>query len=101
MLAPYIPHTASELWELTGHATDVHQQKWPDFDANLAKADEVEIVLQINGKIRDRLLVPQEATKEDLEEIAFNSEKIKEILEGKVIRKVIAVPGKLVNIVAG
>lgn len=101
MLAPYIPHTASELWELTGHATDVHQQKWPDFDANLAKADEVEIVLQINGKIRDRLLVPQEATKEELEEIAFNSEKIKEMLEGKVIRKVIAVPGKLVNIVAG
>ncbi len=101
MLAPYIPHTASELWELTGHDTDVHNQNWPLFDANLAQADEVEIVLQINGKIRDRLFVPQDATKEELEEIAFNSEKIKEMLEGKQIRKVIAVPGKLVNIVAG
>lgn len=101
MLAPYIPFTASELWEFTGHSQDVHNESWPEFDAELAKADEAEIVLQINGKIRDRLIVPKEATKEDLELIATQSEKIKELLEGKTIRKIIAVPGKLVNIVAG
>lgn len=101
MLAPFIPHVASELWQIVGNVTDIHQQSWPSFDPELAKADEVEIVLQINGKIRDRLVVPQDATKEELERIATESERIQELLEGKSIRKIIAVPGKLVNIVAG
>lgn len=101
MLAPFIPFVASELWEYTGHKTDVHKAAWPNYDIELAKAEEVEIVLQINGKIRDRLLVPQDATKEELEQIAKESDKIQALLEGRNIRKIIAVPGKLVNIVAG
>ncbi len=99
MLAPFSPHIASELWELIGSDDSVHCQPWPQWDPQALVKDEIEIVVQVNGKLRERVLVSAQASKEELEEIALNRGKIKEIIEGKNIVKVIVVPKKLVNIV--
>ena len=99
MLAPFSPHIASELWELVGMEGSVHDQKWPKWDPEALIKDEIEIVVQVNGKLRGRLTISAEATREEMEEIALGHEKIKESIAGKNIVKVIAVPKKLVNIV--
>ncbi|WP_257351550.1 leucine--tRNA ligase [Pseudalkalibacillus decolorationis] len=100
MLSPVAPHICEELWERLGHTGTVTYADWPTFDESKLTENEVEIVVQINGKVRAKLLVPADANKEQMEEIALTDEKIKESVEGKTVRKVIAVPGKLVNIVA-
>ncbi|EMT50789.1 MULTISPECIES: leucine--tRNA ligase [Brevibacillus] len=99
MLAPIAPHICEELWEKLGHKETLSYEPWPEYDESKLVEDEVEIVLQINGKNREKLLIPADATKEQMEEMAGNNETIKELIEGKTIVKVIAVPGKLVNIV--
>jgi leucyl-tRNA synthetase len=99
MLAPFSPHIASELWELVRMEGSVHDQKWPKWDPEALIKDEIEIVVQVNGKLRGRLTISAEATREEMEEIALGHEKIKESIAGKNIVKVIAVPKKLVNIV--
>jgi len=99
MLAPFIPHAAEELWAATGKEGSVHEQKWPEFNPAALIKDEIEIVLQINGKVRDKLVIASDLTKEQVEEKALNSEKIKAEISGKNVVKVISVPGKLVNIV--
>ena len=83
-----------------GHEETIAYEAWPAYDEAKLVDDEVEIVVQLNGKVKAKLNVPADADKEQLEELAKNNEKVKEQLEGKTIRKVIAVPGKLVNIVA-
>lgn len=100
LLAPITPHMAEELWSLLGHEESLAYASWPTYDETKLVEDTVEIVVQINGKIRQRLNVSREATKEQLEELALNDEKVKEELAGKTLRRVIAVPGKLINIVA-
>lgn len=100
LIAPITPHMAEELWSLLGHEESLAYASWPTYDETKLVEDTVEIVVQINGKIRQRLNVSREATKEQLEELALNDEKIKEELAGKTLRRVIAVPGKLINIVA-
>ncbi|WP_018921791.1 leucine--tRNA ligase [Salsuginibacillus kocurii] len=100
MLAPVAPHLTEELWSVLGHNETIGYEAWPTYDEAYLVTDEVEVVVQINGKVRSKLVVSAEASKEELEEAAFEDEKIKEQIEGKTIRKVIAVPGKLVNIVA-
>ncbi len=99
MLAPFIPHATEELWSAIGKEGSVHEQKWPSFDPAALVKDEIEIVVQINGKVRDKIVVPSDLTKEQVEERALNSEKIKAETVGKNVVKVISVPGKLVNIV--
>ncbi|MEJ8547483.1 leucine--tRNA ligase [Brevibacillus borstelensis] len=99
MLAPIAPHLGEELWEKLGHNETLSYEPWPKYDESKLVEDEVEIVLQINGKNREKLLIPADATKEQMEEMAGSNETIKELIEGKTIVKVIAVPGKLVNIV--
>lgn len=99
MLAPFIPHATEELWSAIGKEGSVHEQKWPSFDPAALVKDEIEIVVQINGKVRDKIVVPSDLTKEQVEERALNSEKIKAETAGKNVVKVISVPGKLVNIV--
>jgi leucyl-tRNA synthetase len=79
--------------------TSVHDQTWPAYDEKALKVDNVEIVLQINGKVRGRLVVPSEASKEELEKVALADERIQSLIGGGTVRKVIAVPGRLVNIV--
>ncbi|RAK21181.1 leucyl-tRNA synthetase [Anoxybacillus vitaminiphilus] len=100
LLSPVCPHIAEELWEKLGHDNTIAYEAWPAYDEAKLVDDEVEIVVQVNGKVRAKLHVPADASKEQLEQIAMEDAKIKEQIEGKTVRKVIAVPGKLVNIVA-
>ncbi|KKB43629.1 leucine--tRNA ligase [Bacillus thermotolerans] len=100
LLAPIAPHLAEELWEKLGHEGSISYEAWPTFDETKLVDDEVEIVIQVNGKVKAKLMISKEATKEEMEQIAMNEEKVQEQINGKTVRKVIAVPGKLVNIVA-
>ncbi len=100
LVSPLAPHLAEELWEKMGHQETITYEAWPAFDEAKLIDDEVEIVLQLNGKVKVKLMVSKDATREEMEKIALSDEKFKEELAGKTIRKVIAVPGKLVNIVA-
>ncbi len=100
LLNPLCPHLAEELWEMLGYKETIAYQSFPTHDEAKLTLDEVEIVVQINGKTKVKLTVPTSTTKEALEEIAMNHGTVKEQLLGKTIRKVIAVQGKLVNIVA-
>ncbi|WP_409306062.1 leucine--tRNA ligase [Peribacillus sp. SCS-155] len=100
MLSPVAPHIAEELWEKLGHIESITYETWPAYDEAKLVEDEVEIVIQINGKVKTKLMVPTGSSKEKLEELAMHDAAIKEQIDGKTIRKVIAVPGKLVNIVA-
>ncbi len=100
LLSPVAPHLAEELWEKLGHSGTVTYEAWPTFDESKLVENEVEIVVQVNGKLRAKLLVPTTASKEELESIAMSDDSVKEQIEGKTVRKVVVVPGKLVNIVA-
>ena len=99
LLAPIAPHLAEELWARRGRPYSVHQQPWPLFDAKLAAVDVVEIPVQVNGKLRDRLMLPPGTPPEEVERLALASEKVQAYLGGRPPRKVIQVPGRLVNIV--
>ncbi len=99
LLAPFAPHITEELWSLTGHADSIHQQAWPKWDAEALKTAEVEVVFQINGKVRDKLTVPSDLSMAELEKVALDQERVQQLIEGKTVVKVIAVPNKLVNIV--
>src|SRR5207248_7128394 len=99
MLAPFAPYLAQELWEEQGGAGAVFKEPWPDFDPDLARASEVEIVIQINGKVRARLTVPAGMDAVGLTAIARDDEKIQALVAGKTIVRIIAVPDKLINLV--
>jgi leucyl-tRNA synthetase len=99
LMAPFAPHFTEELWAVIGKEGSIHNSPWPTFNESALVKDEVEIVVQINGKVREKMVVSTSATKEDLEKSALEMEKIKEQTEGKTIVKVIAVPKKLINIV--
>ncbi|MBC2091569.1 leucine--tRNA ligase [Listeria welshimeri] len=100
LLSPIAPHLAEELWEILGHTETISYVTWPTYDETKLVEDEVEIVLQVNGKVKSKITVAKSLGKEELEKIAQEDDKMKENLAGKTIRKVIVVPGKLVNIVA-
>ncbi|HCN60976.1 MULTISPECIES: leucine--tRNA ligase [Mammaliicoccus] len=100
MLSPIAPHISEELWQKLDHTETVTYEEWPTFDASLLVDNEVEIVVQVNGKLKDKMKISKDLTKEEMETVALENDKIKEAIEGKTIRKVIAVPRKLVNIVA-
>lgn len=101
LLAPFAPHVAEELWQsLTNSTESISYVKWPTWDDSKLIEDEIEIVVQIKGKVRAKLLIPKDLPREDMEALALTNDKIKAELEGKEVVKVIAVPNKLVNIVA-
>jgi leucyl-tRNA synthetase len=100
VLAPYAPHLAEELWEKLGHKQTLAYEPWPKYDAALLREDTVTIVLQVNGKLRDRIEVPVQSSREELERLARENARVKEQIAGKAVQKVVVVPGKLVNIVA-
>ncbi|MBG9815362.1 leucine--tRNA ligase [Priestia endophytica] len=100
LIAPITPHIAEELWSKLGGSGTVSYEAWPAYDESKLVDDEIEIVVQINGKVRAKLKVPAETTREGLQDLAMEDSKVQEQIEGKTVRKVIAVPGKLVNIVA-
>lgn len=99
MMAPFTPHVAEEMWEHLGYDGSVHDQPWPSYDEKALVKDTVEIVVQINGKIKEKLEIAGDLSKEDMEKVVMENEKVKELTEGKNVVKVIAVPNKLINIV--
>jgi leucyl-tRNA synthetase len=101
MLSPFVPHFAAELWQELGHAENPEMVGWPRFDADAAMDDELLIVVQVNGKLRGRIIVPADAAEASVRDAAVADERINAHLEGKSVRKVIYVPGKLLNIVVG
>lgn len=100
MLAPIAPHIGEELWNRLGHENTITYQPWPTFDESLLVDDEVEIVVQVNGKVRAKINIPKDLSKEEMQNLALSNDNVKMSIEGKEVKKVIAVPQKLVNIVA-
>jgi leucyl-tRNA synthetase len=101
MISPFAPHMAEELWERLGHADGIVAAGWPSFDERVAKAEEVVIPVQINGKLRARLTVAADTSEEELRQIALSDPAVVKHLEGKTVRKVVIANGRLVSIVAG
>ena len=99
MLAPFVPHVTEEMWEHLGYEGSVHDQNWPEYDEKALVKDPVEIVVQVNGKIKEKLDIAGGLSREEMEKTAMENEKVKGLIEGKNVVKVIAVPGKLINIV--
>jgi len=99
IMSPFAPFTAQEIWEAQGGEGPVFKQGWPAYDPELAREPEAEVVLQVNGKVRSRVTVPFGAHQAVLERMAVEDEKIRPLLAGKTIVKVICVPDKLVNLV--
>ena len=99
LMAPAAPHITEELWHLTGHSGSVHQQSWPAFDPNLANEDITQLPVTVDGKVRDVLSIPVDASEAEAQELAFAQPPVQQFLEGREVAKVIYVPGKILNIV--
>ena len=99
ILAPFTPHIGEELWTMIGKEGSVFDISWPKYDETALVKDEVEVVVQVNGKVRGKLTVGANVSRDEMQELAMADEKIKALVEGKTIVKVVAVPKKLVNIV--
>ncbi|MEC9483329.1 MAG: class I tRNA ligase family protein, partial [Halomonas sp.] len=100
LLAPITPHACHALWQELGHDTPAIDATWPEADESAIVKDSIELVVQVNGKLRARLEVATDAGKDAIETLAMENENVQRHIEGKTLRKVIVVPGKLVNIVA-
>ncbi|MFZ3209738.1 MAG: leucine--tRNA ligase [Geobacteraceae bacterium] len=101
MLAPFVPHFAEELWAGLGHTKGVEQAGWPAFDPAAAIDEELLVVVQVNGKLRGKITVPATAAEDEVREAALADERVRSFIEGRTVRKLIHVPGKLINIVVG
>ena len=101
LVAPTAPHLAEELWARTGHRYSIHNQCWPEFDEELAKEEEVTVIIQINGKLRDKLLVPASITEDEAKQLALKRERVKAYTKDRRISSVVYVPRRVVNIVLG
>lgn len=99
LLYPMVPHFCAEMWEISGHKTEIEKMDWPKFSSDIAKEEELTIVVQINGKVRSRLCVPAGISSAQVEEMALSDTRIGQFIKDKTIKKVIVVKGKLVNIV--
>jgi leucyl-tRNA synthetase len=99
MLSPFAPHMCEELWETLGHRDGLTKARWPEFDAAVAKAEEIVVPVQVNGKVRSRLTVPAEASEKELEEMALADPAVMAHLAGKQVKKVVVAKGRLVSLV--
>jgi len=99
LLSPFAPHLAEELWQLLGHKQTLAYESWPQFDPTFLREDTVEVPVQVNGKLRSRVVVPTDADVAAIETAARADQRTSELLAGKTVVKVIVVPGKLVNFV--
>ncbi|WP_374965579.1 leucine--tRNA ligase [Lysinibacillus sp. RS5] len=99
MLAPMVPHVAEELWQLLGHDATLSYEQWPTYDESKLVDDEVEVAVQVAGKVRAKIIVAKDASKEEIEKVALADDKVQEYMAGKDLVKIIVIPGKLVNIV--
>jgi len=101
LLSPFAPHLADELWERLGRTGSTYQATWPTWDPDVARAEEITIVVQVNGKVRARLQVPPDVDDAALQQRALADERVRAFLGGREVRKVIVVPRRLVNVVVG
>ncbi|MDH3364001.1 MAG: class I tRNA ligase family protein, partial [Gammaproteobacteria bacterium] len=99
MLSPIVPHISHALWQELGHDTPLLDQAWPQVDASALELDLIQMVVQVNGKLRARISVPSDADKSAVEELAMADENVQRFIDGHQVRKTIVVPGRLVNIV--
>jgi len=99
MLAPICPHVAEELWSRTGHPYSIHTHKWPEVDVEATQEDQITLIVQVNGKLRDRIMMPVDISEEMAKSAALESENVQSYLGGRQPKKIIYVPGRLVNIV--
>jgi len=99
LLAPFAPHITEELWHQLGHKDSIHNQSWPKYDKKIVKEEVITLIIQINGRVRDRIEVKADISEEEAKKLTFQQEKVRKWTEGKEIKKVIFVPGKLINIV--
>ena len=99
LLAPFAPHLAEELWHFLGYKDSVHNQKWPKYDKELVKEKKITLIVQINGKVREKIAAEAGISEEEAKKIALESKRIKKYLQGKEVKKIIFVPDKLINIV--
>jgi leucyl-tRNA synthetase len=99
MISPFAPHTAEELWEMTGHAGGINETSWPSFDEEVARADEIVVVIQVNGKVRGRLTVAADTAEGELRERALAEAAVRPHVDGRTIKSVVVVKGKLINVV--
>ncbi len=99
LLSPFTPHICEDMWEHTGHTRSVYLEKWPIYDEAALVKDSIEIVIQLNGKVKDKLEVANKLSREQLEELVMSNEKVKALISGKEVVKIVAVPNKLCNIV--
>ena len=99
MLAPIAPHLSEEMWELTGQPYSIHQQRFPTWDDDLAAEETITLVVQVNGKVRDKLEVPADIEETAARELALASPRIKSFIEGQSLTKTVYVPGRLINVV--
>ena len=98
-MSPVTVHMAEEIWHELGYSNSIHEEKWCEWDENLAKASKITLVVQVNGKVKDKVEVDEGVSDEELKQIALSTDKVKELTAGKEIVKTIVVPKKLMNIV--
>ena len=98
-MTPIAPHVAEQLWERRGHEYSVHTQPWSAADPSLAAAETIELPVQVDGKLRDRLIITPDTPAEEIESLALSSEHVQRYLAGRTPAKVIHIPGRLVNVV--
>jgi leucyl-tRNA synthetase len=101
LLAPVVPHVCHALWHALGHAEAVIDARWPEADESALARASFELVVQVNGKLRARIAAPSDATREQLQQLALADEHVQRFVAGQAVRKVVVVPGKLVNVVVG
>jgi leucyl-tRNA synthetase len=101
LLSPFAPHCAEELWEAIGNKPSIFDQQWPAWDENIAREETIELVIQINGKVRSKAMIVPQTSDDEIKRIALEDQRIQEFIGTKEIKRIIVVKGKLVNIVIG
>ena len=99
LLAPFAPHLAEELWERIGHKKSIFEERWPQYNKDLIKEERITLVIQINGKVRDKIEVNRDISQEEAKKLALKQKKVQNWIDGKEIKKIIFIPGKLINFV--
>jgi len=99
LLSPFTPHICEELWEKLGYKRSIIKEPWPSWDKELIKINEIEVVIQVNGKVRSKMVVPVDITEDELKQKALEDSRIKDYTGNRTVKKIIVIPGRLVNIV--